>query len=69
MEINEIIRLVLIPFGGVSVVLVAMVGWLAHISTRRIVEGELAKISYNLNHSNQKAAKSSSMLKTPEPKK
>ncbi|EKP0307923.1 hypothetical protein JGK42_001747 [Aeromonas veronii] len=43
MEIDEIVKLVLLPFGGVSVVLVAMVGWLAHISTKRIVEGELAK--------------------------
>ncbi|MBM7457031.1 hypothetical protein HNR62_002933 [Oceanisphaera litoralis] len=42
MEIYEIVKLVLLPFGGVSVALVAMVGWLAHISTKRIVEGELA---------------------------
>lgn len=57
MEINEIIRLVLIPFGGVSVVLVAMVGWLAHISTRRIVEGELAKNKLQLESFKSESSK------------
>ncbi len=42
MELDEIINLILLPFGGISVALVAMVGFLAHLSTKRIVNGELA---------------------------
>jgi hypothetical protein len=46
--IEEIISMVLVPFGGISVALVAMVGFLAHISTKRIVDGELAKHTLRL---------------------
>lgn len=48
MEIDEIMKMVLLPFGGITVVLVAMVGFLAHISTKRIVIGELAKHTLQL---------------------
>jgi vacuolar-type H+-ATPase subunit E/Vma4 len=48
MEIDEVLKLVLWPFGGTSVALVAMVGFLAHISTKRIINGELAEHKFQL---------------------
>ena len=57
MEIDEIIKLVLLPFGGVSIALVAMVGFLAHISTKRIVNGELAKHKLRLESFKSESSK------------
>ena len=43
MEFNEVVKDIVILFGGTSVVLIALVGFLAHISTKRIINGDLAK--------------------------
>ncbi|MDT3334657.1 hypothetical protein Q4Q49_05040 [Shewanella sp. SP1S1-7] len=57
MEIDQIVKLVLLPLGGVSVVLVAMVGWLAHISTKRIIQGELTKHQLQLESFKSESSK------------
>lgn len=43
MDAYEIVKIIVLQFGSISVVLVAMVGFLAYLSTKRIVNGELAK--------------------------
>lgn len=43
MEISEFINQILLPFGGVSVVLVALATFLGNVNTKRIVNGDLAK--------------------------
>lgn len=42
MDISEFINQILLPFGGASAVLIALAAFLGHISTKRIVNGDLA---------------------------
>lgn len=43
MGISEFVNQILLPFGGVSVVLVALAAFLGNVNTKRIVNGDLAK--------------------------
>ncbi|MFT7334101.1 MAG: hypothetical protein ACI81S_002325, partial [Sphingobacteriales bacterium] len=43
MELNEFVNLILLPFGGVSVVLIGLAAFLGNVNTKRIINGDLAK--------------------------
>lgn len=43
MELSEFVNQILLPFGGVSAVLVALAAFLGNVNTKRIVNGDLAK--------------------------
>ncbi|MGY6377825.1 hypothetical protein ACXIUJ_23950 [Vibrio parahaemolyticus] len=53
METTEIVGMfkdILVLFGGTSAVLIALVGFLGHISTKRIINGDLAKHKQELEN-------------------
>ncbi|TFH88914.1 hypothetical protein [Vibrio ouci] len=50
MEISEIVKEMLLYFGGTSAVLIGLVGFLAHLSSKRIINGELAKHKLDLEN-------------------
>lgn len=50
MEIHEVVKEVLIYFGGTSAALIALVAFLGHISTKRIINGDLAKHKLELEN-------------------
>lgn len=50
MAFNEIVTEILLPFGGISFVLVALATFLGNINTKRIVNGDLAKHKLDLEH-------------------
>ncbi|WP_299003712.1 hypothetical protein [uncultured Shewanella sp.] len=43
MELSEFINQILLPFGGVSAVLIALAAFLGNVNTKRIINGDLAK--------------------------
>ena len=43
MELTEFINQILLPFGGVSAVLIALAAFLGNVNTKRIINGDLAK--------------------------
>lgn len=63
MEINEIVEQILLPFGGISAVLVGMVGFLAHLSTKRILNGELAQHKLDLEYYKSESKKELQFIK------
>lgn len=50
MEVQHVIKDILLLFGGISTVLIALVGFLGHISTKRIINGDLAKHKLELEN-------------------
>lgn len=43
MELSEFINQILLPFGGLSAVLIALATFLGNVNTKRIINGDLAK--------------------------
>jgi len=41
-DVAEFIRLMVLPFGGISIVLVGLAAWMGNIYSKRIINGELA---------------------------
>ncbi|MFT7614224.1 MAG: hypothetical protein ACI9J3_003206 [Parvicellaceae bacterium] len=54
---SEFIEIILSPFGGVTVTLIALTGFLGHLSTKRIVNNELAQHNLKLESYKQDSAK------------
>ena len=48
MEISEFLNQILLPFGGVSAVLIALAAFLGNVNTKRIINGDLAKHKLDL---------------------
>jgi hypothetical protein len=48
MALPEFVNQILLPFGGVSAVLIALAAFLGHINTKRIINGDLAKHKLSL---------------------
>ncbi|WP_223144907.1 hypothetical protein [Teredinibacter waterburyi] len=48
MAISEFLNQILLPFGGVSAVLIALAAFLGHVNTKRIINGDLAKHKLDL---------------------
>ena len=43
MDISEFVNIVLLPFGGISIVLIALATFLGNVNTKRIINGDLAQ--------------------------
>ena len=54
---SELVEIILSPFGGVTVTLVALTGFLGHLSIKRIVNNELAQQKLKLEAYKQDSAK------------
>jgi hypothetical protein len=50
METQAFVKEILLYFGGISTVLIGLVGFLGHISTKRIINGDLAKHKLELEN-------------------
>ncbi len=48
MELTEFINQILLPFGGVSAVLIALAAFLGNVNTKRIINGDLARYKLEL---------------------
>lgn len=63
MSVLEFVNTVLLPFGGVSFVLIALASFLGNINTKRIVNGDLAKHKLALEEFKKESTKELTEIK------